>query len=84
MNTELVQFNARLPRGMVKRLRVAAAAMNELLKVAELMKVIRRSVNSSQKANAIIAKWSDKDLGPNPLDTAVELEARNQVFGWGR
>ncbi len=62
----------------------AKPAMNELLKAAALAEEILKAANTTAKANAIISKWSDKDLGPNPLATAAALEARNQVFGWGR
>lgn len=58
--------------------------MNELLKAAALTEEILKAANTSDKAAALIAKWSDKNLGPNPLATAAALEARNQVFGWGR
>jgi hypothetical protein len=58
--------------------------MNELLKAAELTEEILKAANTSDKAAALIAKWSDKNLGPNPIATAAALEARNQVFGWGR
>jgi len=58
--------------------------MNELLKAAELTVMILKSANTMQAAAALIQKWSDKNLGPNPLQTAASLEARNQVYGWGR
>ena len=58
--------------------------MKELLKAAALTEEILKSANTSDKAAALIAKWSDKNLGPNPIATAAALEARNQVFGWGR
>jgi hypothetical protein len=58
--------------------------MNELLKAAALTEEIIKAANTMEKANALISKWSDKDLGPNPIATAAALEARNQVFGWGR
>jgi hypothetical protein len=58
--------------------------MNELLKAAALMQEILVSTDTMEKANALIRKWSDRDLGPNPIATAAALEARNQVFGWGR
>lgn len=60
--------------------------MNELRKAAALMEKILKEANTSAKANALIAKWSKegRDLGPAPLSTAAALEARNQVFGWGR
>jgi hypothetical protein len=58
--------------------------MNELLKAAALTQEILKSADTMDKANALIKKWSDKDLGPNPIATAAALEARNQVFGWGR
>ena len=58
--------------------------MNELLKAAALTQEILKAANTSDKAAALIAKWSDKDLGPAPLSTAASLEARNQVFGWNR
>jgi hypothetical protein len=58
--------------------------MNELIKAAELTAQILKSVNNQQAANALIQKWSDKELGPSPLQTAASLEARNQVYGWGQ
>jgi hypothetical protein len=58
--------------------------MNELLKAAALMTEILKAANTTAKANALISKWSDKDLGVNPLAQAASLEARNQVYGWGR
>ena len=58
--------------------------MNERLKAAALTEEILKDAHTSEKAAAIIAKWSDKNLGPNPIATAAALEARNQVFGWGR
>lgn len=58
--------------------------MNELIKANELMNEILRKADTMEKAKALILKWSDKDLGPNPLATAAAFEARNQVFGWGR
>ncbi len=60
--------------------------MNELFKVAALSKEILNSANTMQRADALIAKWSDKDLGSGPqrLITAADLEARNQVYGWGK
>jgi hypothetical protein len=58
--------------------------MNELLQAATLTEEILKAANTSDKAAALIAKWSDKNLGPNPIATAAALEARNQVFGWGR
>lgn len=58
--------------------------MNDLLKAASLTAEIIKSMDSMEKATALIQKWSDKDLGPNPLATAASLEARNIVFGWGR
>jgi len=58
--------------------------MNDLIKAAELKTAILKSANTQETANALIEKWSDKDLGPNPLQTAAGLEARNQVYGWGR
>lgn len=58
--------------------------MNELIKAAELMSEILKAANTMQKAEALIKKWSGRDLGPNPLATAASLEARNQVYGWGK
>ena len=45
---------------------------------------IEKSVVNMASANALISKWSHKDLGPNPLQDAIQLEAKNQVFGWGK
>ena len=58
--------------------------LNQLVKAAALMEGILKAANTSDKAAAIIAKWSGRNLGPNPLATAAALEARNQVFGWGK
>jgi hypothetical protein len=58
--------------------------MNELLKASALAEEILNAANTMDKANLLIQKWADKDLGPNPIATAAALEARNQVFGWGR
>lgn len=58
--------------------------MNQLLQAASLIEKILKEANTSAKAAALIAKWSDKNLGPNPIATAAAFEARNQVFGWGR
>jgi hypothetical protein len=58
--------------------------MSELLKAAKLTEDILKATDTMEKATALIQKWSDKELGPNPLSTAASLEARNQVFGWGR
>ena len=58
--------------------------MKDLIKAAVLTEQILAAANNSAKAAALIAKWSDKNLGPNPIATAAALEARNQVFGWGR
>jgi len=58
--------------------------MNELIQAAQLKVEILKVTNTTDKANALIQKWSDKDLGPNQLDTAASLEARNRVYGWGR
>ena len=58
--------------------------MNELMKAADLTVQILKAANTSDKAAALIAKWNDKNLGPNPIATAAALEARNQVFAWGR
>ena len=58
--------------------------MAELIKAAKLTEEILKAADTMDKAAALIKKWSDKELGPNPLDTAASLEARNQVFGWGR
>ena len=58
--------------------------MNELIKAAKLAEEILKATDTMDKASALIKKWSDKELGPNPLNTAASLEARNQVFGWGR
>jgi hypothetical protein len=64
--------------------------MNELLQAATLANEILKAANTSDKAAAIISKWrvnrdgTRRDLGPNPIATAAALEARNQVFGWGR
>lgn len=60
------------------------AKMTKLIEAAKLTETILKAANTSDKASALIAKWSDKDLGPNPIATAAALEARNQVFGWGR
>jgi len=57
--------------------------MEKLLQAAALSEKIFKSCDTSDKANALIQKWSSRDLGPNPLDAAASLEARNQVFGWG-
>ena len=58
--------------------------MNELLQAATLTDEILKTTDTMDKASALIQKWSDKDLGPNPLATAAALEARNRVYGWGR
>ena len=64
--------------------------MNELLKASALTQEILKAANTMDKANALISKWranrdgSFRDLGPNPAATAAALEARNQVYGWGR
>ena len=58
--------------------------MNKLIQAAAMVEQILKAANTSGKAAALIAKWSDKNLGPNPIATAAALEARNQVFGWGR
>lgn len=58
--------------------------MEQISKASQLSKEIRKAITTMEQANALIQKWSDKDLGPNPLETAACLEARNQVFGWGR
>lgn len=58
--------------------------MNQLIKAAALTVEILKAANTSEKASALIAKWNDKNLGPNPIATAAALEARNQVFAWGR
>jgi hypothetical protein len=58
--------------------------MNELLKASQLTAEILKAANTRAKASALIAKWSARDLGPNPLSTAASLEARNQVYGWGK
>ena len=50
--------------------------MNELLQAATLTDEILKAANTSDKAAALIAKWSDKNLGPNPIATAAALEAR--------
>lgn len=68
----------------VKREGAIVWPMNELLRAAALTEEILKSANTSAKAAELIAKWSDRDLGPNPIATAAALEARNQVFGWGR
>jgi hypothetical protein len=60
------------------------AGMKQLMQAAKLMDEILKQANTQAKASALIAKWSDKELGPNPLATAAALEARNQVYGWGR
>ena len=58
--------------------------METLLQVSKLTNEILKATDTMTKANALIKKWNDKDLGPTPLRTAASLEARNQVFGWGR
>jgi hypothetical protein len=58
--------------------------MNELLKAAALTAEILKAANTSDKAAALIAKWGHLELGPSPLSLAASMEARNQVFGWGR
>ena len=58
--------------------------MNDLFKAAALTEQILKAANTSEKANALIRKWNDKNLGHCPLATAANLEARNQVFNWGR
>ena len=58
--------------------------MNELLKAAALAEKILKSTDTMEKANALIKKWSHKNLGPNPIASAAALEAHNQAFGWGR
>jgi len=58
--------------------------MEKLLKAAALTEEILKWANTMERASSLIKKWSDKDLGPNPIATAAALEARNQVYGWGR
>lgn len=60
--------------------------MNELLRIAQLAAEIIKAANTIEKANKLISKWSDKNLGPANewLASAANFEARNQVFGWGR
>jgi hypothetical protein len=58
--------------------------METLLQVSKLTNEILKAADTMTKASALIQKWNDKDLGPNPLCTAASLEARNQVFQWGR
>ena len=60
------------------------ATMSDISAACDLAAKIRKSVVTMEQSAALIRKWSDKDLGPCPLDTACSLEARNQVFGWGR
>ncbi len=60
------------------------ATMSEITAASELAAKIRKSIVTQEQSAALIRKWADKELGPCPLDDACNLEARNQVFGWGR
>ena len=50
------------------------------LREAAVLSMIRKGIITMDQADALIQQWSDRDLGPNPLDTAVGLEAFNQIF----
>ena len=60
--------------------------MNQLLQIANIASHLIKNANTMDKVNALIGKWSHKDLGPANewLTSAAHWEARNQVFGWGK
>ena len=58
--------------------------MNKMLKVMDVELEIKKTIKTTDAANALIAKWNDGNLGSSPLEMAISQEARNRVFGWGR